>query len=82
MQAASHLNSRVQLLINYDCFIFLLLNQVLIDVCCVFYFCREEWATHGLKEVPNSTAPMTPPNIGGLFSTGPDVQSVWTYNNQ
>lgn len=45
-------------------------------------FCREQWATHGLKEVPNSTAPMTSTNVGGLFSTGPDVPSVWSYNSQ
>ncbi|KAJ6803674.1 stress response protein nst1-like isoform X1 [Iris pallida] len=42
----------------------------------------EEWVFRSMKEGENSTIPVRPPNIGGLFSTSPDVQSVWSYNYQ
>ncbi|KAJ6841764.1 stress response protein nst1-like isoform X1 [Iris pallida] len=42
---------------------------------------KEERALRAMKEAGNST-PVKPPNIGGLFSTSPDVQSVWSYDHQ
>ncbi|XP_020277110.1 stress response protein nst1-like isoform X1 [Asparagus officinalis] len=39
-------------------------------------------AAKGMTEVTNSSPPVKPPNVGGLFSTGPDVQSVWSFNHQ
>ncbi|XP_008792199.2 stress response protein nst1-like [Phoenix dactylifera] len=41
---------------------------------------KREWATNGPQEAGNLT-PATP-HIGGLFSTNPDVQSVWSFNQK
>ncbi|XP_039113922.1 uncharacterized protein LOC120249472 [Dioscorea cayenensis subsp. rotundata] len=41
------------------------------------FWSKKEWALHGLQDAGNSNPALNP---GSLFSTGPDVQSVWASN--
>ncbi|XP_008810570.2 uncharacterized protein LOC103721954 [Phoenix dactylifera] len=41
---------------------------------------KKEWTLNGPREAGNLTP--ASPHIGGLFSTSPDVQSVWSFNQK